>query len=73
MGEKLIEMFKRFNDQVDGIYFVDQVDNKVKFAQEEGCLTICSLEDIKDVRFSERGIFLDADENWTLTTSGAEF
>lgn len=66
-------MFKQFNSQVDGIYFVDQVDGEVKFAQEEGCLTICSLEYIKEVRFSERGIFLEANKNWNLTKKGPEF
>jgi len=69
----LIDMFKQFNDQVDGIYFVDRVNKELKFVKGDECDSICSLEQVESAEFANGMIVLEGAGNWNLTTSGPQF
>lgn len=73
MENILIDMFKQFNDQVDGIYFVDRVNKELKFVKDDECDSICPLEEIESAEFANDMIVLKGNGNWNLTTSGPQF
>jgi len=69
----LIDMFKQFNDQVDGIYFVDRVNKELKFVKGDKCDSICPLEEIESAEFANDMIVLEGSGNWNLTVNGPQF
>jgi hypothetical protein len=73
MKNILIDMFKEFNQEARGIYFVDLVDEEVKYSKADGENTkICSLDSVKSANYSNGMILLQADISWQLQKEGPE-
>lgn len=74
MKNILIDMFKEFNQEARGIYFVDLVDEEVKYSRGDGENgRICSLDEVKSAEYNNEMILLEANENWQLTVNGPTF
>lgn len=73
MENILIDMFKEFNSQVNGTYFVDKVNKEVKFLQNNNCNIICPLEEVESAEFANDMIVVKGNGNWNLTVNGPEF
>ena len=71
----LSEMFKEFNKISEVNYYVDHLNKQVICAEKGTSGRICSLEEIKEVTFSNnaREIFIEANESWRLKKTGPEF